>query len=152
MREEQDPVGRMRTKPREEIAQAQICPFFRNPAELLHGDRVGPRAQRGQQPVAHLLVPGSVGDARPKRHLLLQVGERGRGIELSTRLCAATSAPSASGTRLARDEKQDQEVLEDGEGWSRIHRSCPMLVDSCTNAVITNCEILRFVWRSSLST
>ncbi|MGH8622887.1 MAG: 3-keto-disaccharide hydrolase, partial [Burkholderiales bacterium] len=75
-------------------------------ADFLHDDRVGARAELGKQPVAGLPVTGLVRNARPERHLLLDVGERRTPVEFHGPRSRITA-----GASLAAGEKQDEEVL-----------------------------------------
>src|SRR5205809_889619 len=140
--------GGLRAKAGEKVPQPQRHALRRLLRERLDDHGIRSLTQLRGEPVAHLVMAGRIGNPRAKRHLLLDVRERGLAVELASGL-GAVSCPGAC---LARGEKQDEEVVEDREGWSRYHRSCPTLVESWTKAVITNCEILRFVWRSSLRT
>ena len=146
MRQEQYPLGRLRAKAREEVSQMQHLAVTQAMVDLLHDHRIRPRPQLGEKPVGFLLMPGFIGDPRAERHLPLDVGERGPSIEFDGRLAAAVS-----GARLTRERENHSHARRTPHA-ARGHRICPTLVDSCTNAVITNCEILRLVCRSSFST
>src|SRR5579859_1044180 len=91
--------------------------------DLLHDHRVRPRLQLRQEPVGLLLMPGFVGYPGTKRHLLLDVGERGCAIELD-RIGLASASP-----RLTAERKK-QAYARRPTHDARLHRICPTLVES----------------------
>src|SRR5207247_8402143 len=95
VREEQHPLGCLRTEAREEVAQVERIAAVGDVTDFLDDDRIGAGAQLGEEPGARLLVSGLVRDARSERHLLLDVGERGAPLELGWRTATVAGTPLA---------------------------------------------------------
>src|SRR5438477_11414217 len=91
MRQEQRPLCRLRTEPREEIPQMPHLAVALAMRDLLDDHRIGPGAQLGEKPVGCLLMTGFIGDPRAERHLPLDVGERGPSVEFDRALVAPIS-------------------------------------------------------------
>ena len=139
MRQEQHPLRRLRAEPREEIPQMQHLAVAQAMRDLLHDHRIRPGTQLGEKPVGFLLMTGFIGDPRAERHLPLDVGERRPSVEFDRAL-----ATPVSRTGLAPQRDTDDHAPRTTHD-ARCHRICPTLVDNCTKAVITNCEVLRLV-------
>jgi hypothetical protein len=145
--QEQHPLGRLRLEAREEVLQMQHFTAAQLVGDVLHDHGIGALAKLSQEPVGFLLMPRLVGNPWTEGHLLLDVCEGGLAVELDGTLATA-AAPRA---RLTPEQKEQSQAPGLSPQAPR-HRICPTLVESWTNAVITNCEILRFVCRSSLRT
>ena len=138
MRQEQHPFRGGGAEPGEEVPQVERVPLPRHVPDVLHDHGVRPAAHLGEQPVPRLPVGGGSRDAGPERHLTLEIGERRPPVELF----GPSTSPSLTG-------QDDQRRAPRTGHHAPPHRSCPMLVDSCTKAVITTCATLRLVCRSS---
>ena len=117
MREEQHPLGCLRTEAREEVAQVERIAAVGDVTNFLDDDRIRARAQRGEEPVARLLVSGLVRDARPERHLLLHVRERGTTVE---RPPSPPRSGTVAGARLTGGQQHRHDEPQPTEWDHRI--------------------------------
>ena len=129
VRQEQHALGGRRLESGEEVTQPQRVAPRRAPCDvgdLLDDDGIGAGTQLRQDPVARRAMRGRPGDARAERHLLLHIAERRLPVELS---CPATRTGLAGQDPQCDAPRTTHHAL--------FHRSCPTLVASWTNAVIT---------------
>src|SRR5207247_4792356 len=93
VREEQHAVGDVGPEAGDEVPQMQDPPGLGGVPDILHDHRVGALAQLSEDPVAGAVVGRGARDARAEAHLLLEVAERPRTVELA-RAARATAPPA----------------------------------------------------------